>query len=50
MPSSVDGEAPLGALRMAGEGRAAGLRRPLRQRLRLPLMIAGPLVVLLAAL
>jgi membrane fusion protein (multidrug efflux system) len=51
VPSSVEDEArPLGALRAAGEGRAGGLRRPLRQRLRLPLMILGPLVVVLAAL
>ncbi len=51
MPSSVEDDArPLGALRASGEGRAARLRRPLRQRLRLPLMILGPLLVILAAL
>jgi membrane fusion protein (multidrug efflux system) len=39
------------ALRAPLEGRPAvlGRRRPLRQRLRLPLMLAGPIVVLLGA-
>ena len=32
-----------------GRRAVAGRRRPLRQRLRLPLMLAGPIVVLLAA-
>ena len=41
----------IGALRGPLEGRSAVLarRRPLRQRLRLPLMLAGPILVLLAA-
>jgi membrane fusion protein (multidrug efflux system) len=41
----------IGALRGPLEGRPAVLvrRRPLRQRLRLPLMLAGPIFVLLAA-
>jgi membrane fusion protein, multidrug efflux system len=42
--------APLGALRVGLEERPARLRRrPLRQRLRLPLMVLGPLLVLLVA-
>jgi membrane fusion protein, multidrug efflux system len=41
----------IGTLRAPLEGRPAiiGRRRPLRQRLRLPLMLAGPILVLLAA-
>jgi membrane fusion protein (multidrug efflux system) len=46
-----DTASPLGALRAAAEGRPTFVRdrRPLRQRLRLPLMLAGPILVLLAA-
>jgi membrane fusion protein (multidrug efflux system) len=50
--TSADNEtaAPIGALRVGLQERPARLRRrPLRQRLRLPLMVAGPLVVLLVA-
>jgi membrane fusion protein (multidrug efflux system) len=41
----------IGTLRVPLEGRPAltGRRRPLRQKLRLPLMLAGPIFVLLAA-
>jgi membrane fusion protein, multidrug efflux system len=41
----------IGAMRAPLEGRPAviGARRPLRQRLRLPLMLAGPILVVLAA-
>ena len=52
MTTSADSDAPaIGALRAPLEGRSAVLvrRRPLRQRLRLPLMLAGPILVLLAA-
>jgi membrane fusion protein, multidrug efflux system len=53
MTSTVEDEAPsaVGARRSGIDGRPAiiGRRRSLRQRLRLPLMIAGPVVVLLAA-
>jgi membrane fusion protein (multidrug efflux system) len=47
--TSAEDEAPvLGALRVGLEGRPGIVRkRPLRQRLRLPLMLFGPLVVLL---
>src|SRR5579875_2394590 len=51
--TSVDNQAPqtVGSLRAAVDSPAARLRarRSWRQRLRLPLMIAGPLLVLLAA-
>jgi membrane fusion protein, multidrug efflux system len=51
--TSADNEASssISALRAAVEGRPAilGRRRPWRQRLRLPLMLLGPIVVLLAA-
>ena len=50
--SSADNEtASIGALRAAVDGRPAilGRRRSWRQRLRLPLMLFGPIVVLLAA-
>jgi membrane fusion protein, multidrug efflux system len=52
MTSSADDEAvPLGALRAAVDTRPAliGRRRTWRQRLRLPLMLLGPILVLLAA-
>jgi membrane fusion protein, multidrug efflux system len=53
MTSTVEDEAPsaVGARRSGIDGRPAiiGRRRSLRQKLRLPLMIAGPVVVLLAA-
>jgi membrane fusion protein, multidrug efflux system len=52
LTTSADNEAStIGALRGPLEGRPAvlGRRRPLRQRLRLPLMLAGPILVLLAA-
>ena len=41
----------LGSVQARLKGRPAviGIRRPLRQRLRLPLMLAGPIIVLLAA-
>jgi membrane fusion protein (multidrug efflux system) len=48
--SAENDTSTIGALRAPLEGRPAIARpRPLRQRLRLPLMLAGPLVVLLAA-
>ena len=51
--TSVDNETTpaIGTRRAAIGGRSAriGSRRSLRQRLRLPLMLAGPLAVLLAA-
>jgi membrane fusion protein (multidrug efflux system) len=51
--TSVENEttSAIGARRAAIDGRSAliGRRRTLRQRVRLPLMLAGPLVVLLAA-
>ena len=50
--TSADNEAPsIGALRAAVDGRPAilGRRRSWRLRLRLPLMLLGPIVVLLAA-
>jgi membrane fusion protein (multidrug efflux system) len=52
MTTSTEGEAPNRSLRRVfGDrgGRVAAPTRPLRQRLRLPLMIAGPAVVVLAA-
>ena len=53
MTTSVDNDttSAIGARRAAIDGRSAliGRRRSLRQRVRLPLMLAGPLVVLLAA-
>jgi membrane fusion protein (multidrug efflux system) len=52
LTTSADNDAStLGAMRGSLEGRAPVLvrRRPLRQRLRLPLMLAGPILVLLAA-
>ncbi len=52
MTTSAENDATtIGALRGPLEGRPAVLarRRPLRQRLRLPLMLAGPILVLLAA-
>jgi len=52
LTTSADNEtSTIGALRAPLEGRSAVLvrRRPLRQRLRLPLMFAGPILVLLAA-
>ncbi|MGC2203747.1 MAG: HlyD family secretion protein [Stellaceae bacterium] len=52
MTSSAESDtAAIGNLRAPHDSRpAAGVRRrPLRQRLRLPLMLAGPIVVLLAA-
>ena len=49
--SAENDTSTLGAMRGPLEGRPAVLsrRRPLRQRLRLPLMLAGPILVLLAA-
>jgi membrane fusion protein (multidrug efflux system) len=50
--TSTEGDAPNRSLRrMFGDrrGRVAVPTRPLRQRLRLPLMLAGPIVVVLAA-
>jgi membrane fusion protein, multidrug efflux system len=50
--TSVEDETTATATRRAPldvRSAAARMRRPLRQRLRLPLMLAGPLVVLLAA-
>ena len=49
--SAENDTATIGALRAPLEGRPAVLarRRPLRQRLRLPLMLAGPILVLLVA-
>jgi len=49
--SAENDASTIGAIRGPLEGRPAILarRRPLRQRLRLPLMLAGPIVVLLAA-
>jgi membrane fusion protein (multidrug efflux system) len=51
--TSADNEASssIGVLRAAVEGRPAilGRRRPWRQRLRLPLMLLGPIVVLVGA-
>ena len=53
MTTSVENEtrSAIGTRRAAIDGRSAliGSRRTLRQRVRLPLMLAGPLVVLLAA-
>jgi len=49
--TSVENDAStIGTMRASLEGRPAiiGRRRPLRQRLRLPLMLAGPIIVLLA--
>jgi membrane fusion protein, multidrug efflux system len=49
--TSVENDAStIGTMRAPLEGRPAiiGRRRPLRQRLRLPLMLAGPVLVLLA--
>ena len=53
MTTSADGEAPNRSLRRVfGDraGRLATPTRPLRQRLRLPLMVAGPAVVILGGL
>jgi membrane fusion protein (multidrug efflux system) len=49
--SAENDSSAIGALRVSRDVRAglAGMRRPLRQRLRLPLMVAGPVLVLLAA-
>jgi membrane fusion protein (multidrug efflux system) len=48
--TSVDDDtSPIEARRAAIGGRSIGGRRSLRQRLRLPLMLAGPIVVFLAA-
>jgi membrane fusion protein (multidrug efflux system) len=49
--SAENDTSAIGSLRASLDGRLglAGRRRPLRQRLRLPLMLAGPIVVLLAA-
>jgi len=49
--SAENDTSTLGTMRGPLEGRLAvlGRRRPLRQRLRLPLMLAGPILVLLAA-
>jgi membrane fusion protein (multidrug efflux system) len=52
LTTSADNDAStIGVLRGPLEGRSGVLvrRRPLRQRLRLPLMLAGPILVLLAA-
>ena len=53
MTSAVENESSstIGARRAGADGRPAimGSRRSLRQRARLPLMLAGPLVVMLAA-
>lgn len=53
MTTSAENEAPaaIGALRASSEGRPAiaRRRRSWRQRVRLPLMLLGPIVVLLAA-
>jgi membrane fusion protein (multidrug efflux system) len=53
MTTSTEGDSPNPLLRRVfgdRRGRVAVPTRPLRQRLRLPLMLAGPIVVLLAAL
>jgi membrane fusion protein, multidrug efflux system len=50
MTSSTEGDAPNSSLRRVfGDraGRLGSTARPLRQRLRLPLMVAGPVVVIL---
>jgi len=49
--SAENDTSAIGSLRASLDGRLGltGRRRPLRQRLRLPLMLAGPIVVLLAA-
>jgi membrane fusion protein, multidrug efflux system len=55
MTSSTEGQAPtaptppLGRVFRDRNGRVAAPTRPLRQRVRLPLMLAGPIVVALAA-
>ena len=53
MSSSTEQEAPVRGFGRVGGERDPGIvtrpARPLRQRLRLPLMLAGPLVVLIAA-
>jgi membrane fusion protein, multidrug efflux system len=52
MTTSTEGQAPTPPLRRTfgdRSGRVAAPTRPLRQRLRLPLMLAGPLVVALVA-
>ena len=53
MTTSTDNEAPARGFRRVFGERDASLAgrqsRPLRQRLRLPLMLAGPIVVLIAA-
>lgn len=50
MTTSTENDAAPGLLRAAAESPASRIRarRPLRQRLRLPLMLGGPLLVLLA--
>src|SRR5580692_3466750 len=53
MTSSTEGQAPAPLLRRVfgdRRGRLSTPTRPLRQRLRLPLMVAGPAVVILAGL
>ena len=52
MTSSTEGEAPARLLRRVfgdRRGRVTAPTRPLRQRIRLPLMLAGPIVVAVAA-
>ena len=53
MTTSTDNEAPARGFRRVFGERDASLAgrqsRPLRQRLRLPLMLAGPIVVLIGA-
>jgi membrane fusion protein (multidrug efflux system) len=51
MTTSTEGETPNPLRRVFGDrgGRLAAPTRPLRQRLRLPLMVAGPAVVVVAA-
>ncbi len=53
MTTSTENEAPVRSFRRIAGGRDPSLAtrpsRPLRQRLRLPLMIAGPVLVLIAA-
>ncbi len=51
MTTSTEGEAPTPLLRrvIGGRGRVTAPTRPLRQRVRLPLMLAGPIVVALLA-
>jgi membrane fusion protein (multidrug efflux system) len=49
MTTSTENEAPVRRVAPALPGRLGTPTRPLRQRLRLPLMLAGPIVVALAA-